>query len=73
MGRSRVPACAAVALSGVWRRVWQCLAVRWGEIEYAKAGDHHIAFREVVGDDGHLDPEAGSGDGRAEKYRLLIL
>jgi class 3 adenylate cyclase/pimeloyl-ACP methyl ester carboxylesterase len=25
--------------------------VRWGEIEYAKAGDHHIAFREVVGDD----------------------
>ena len=26
--------------------------MRWGEIEYAKAGDHHIAFREVVGDDG---------------------
>jgi class 3 adenylate cyclase/pimeloyl-ACP methyl ester carboxylesterase len=25
--------------------------VRWGEIEYAKACDHHIAFREVVGDD----------------------
>jgi len=25
--------------------------VRWGEIEYAKAGDHHVAFREVVGDE----------------------
>jgi hypothetical protein len=24
----------------------------WGEIEYAKAGEHHIAYREVVGDDG---------------------
>ena len=30
--------------------VWQCLAVRQGEIQYAKAGEHHIAFREVVGD-----------------------
>ena len=26
--------------------------MRWGEIEYAKAGEHHIAFREVVGDGG---------------------
>jgi class 3 adenylate cyclase/pimeloyl-ACP methyl ester carboxylesterase len=32
--------------------VWQCLPVRWGEIEYAKAGEHYIAYREVVGDDG---------------------
>lgn len=46
-----MPACAAVAPSSVWRRVWQCLAVRWGEIEYAKAGDHHIAYREVIGDE----------------------
>jgi len=24
--------------------------VRWGEVEYAKAGEHHIAFREIGGD-----------------------
>lgn len=22
----------------------------WGEVKYAQAGEHHIAFREVVGD-----------------------
>lgn len=36
--------------------MWQCLVVRRGEIQYAKAGEHHIAFREVVGDlDGDLE------------------
>jgi class 3 adenylate cyclase/pimeloyl-ACP methyl ester carboxylesterase len=35
--------------------LWQCLDVRWGEIEYAKAGEHHIAFREIVGDGGDLE------------------
>ena len=31
--------------------LWQCLAVRWGEVKYAKSGEHHIAYREVVGDE----------------------
>jgi class 3 adenylate cyclase/pimeloyl-ACP methyl ester carboxylesterase len=43
---------AWVSLRSVWPWMWQCLAVRWGEIEYARAGEHHIAFREVVGDGG---------------------
>lgn len=25
--------------------------MRWGTIEYAKAGEHHVAYREVVGDE----------------------
>jgi hypothetical protein len=25
--------------------------MRWGEIQHARAGDQHIAFREVVGDE----------------------
>ena len=32
--------------------MWQCLPMLWGEIEYARAGEHHIAYREVVGEDG---------------------
>lgn len=36
--------------------MWQCLAVRCGEVRYAKAGEHHIAYREVVGDE-HSDLE----------------
>ena len=43
---------AWVTPRSVWPWMWQCLAVRWGEIEYARAGEHHIAFREVIGDGG---------------------
>lgn len=31
--------------------MWQCRGVRWGTIEYARIGEHHVAFREVVGDE----------------------
>jgi class 3 adenylate cyclase/alpha-beta hydrolase superfamily lysophospholipase len=31
--------------------VWQCRGVRWGRIEYAKTGEHHVAYCEVVGDE----------------------
>lgn len=31
--------------------MWEGSPMRRGEIRYAKAGDHHIAFRELMGDD----------------------
>jgi class 3 adenylate cyclase len=37
--------------SSALRCVWQCRGVRWGRIEYAKTGEHHVAYREVVGDE----------------------
>jgi class 3 adenylate cyclase len=38
-------------MRGALHAVWQCLAMRWGEVQYAKAGEHHIAYCEIVGDE----------------------
>jgi hypothetical protein len=38
-------------MTGGGCRLWQCLAVRCGEVEQAVTSDHHIADREAVGDE----------------------
>jgi hypothetical protein len=52
LGRYRVAGRTKSACGGGrCCQVCRCLLMLWGEIEYAKAGEHHIAYREVVGDD----------------------